>query len=76
MFRFVVSKFHSDYKSWIKNKDKNKFSFDECLQLVSGKNSWGGEEDKFYRKMARYWIIISYPNKCNELIDHIKEKQS
>lgn len=76
MLRFVIKKFHSDYESWIYNKVKNKFSFDQCIELISGKNSFETEENKLYRKMARIWIITFYPEKCKELIGHLKEKQS
>ncbi len=77
MFKFVTSKFHSDYESWTKNKDTNKSSFRECFTLISGKNYWGEDEDApLYKKMARIWIEFFYPNKCKDIIEYAKQKQS
>ena len=68
MFKFVIDNFHSNYKSWIETQ--NKSSFNECFRIISGKNSWGGNEDRLYSKMARLWITIFYPNKCKKLINN------
>lgn len=72
-YKLVKSKlkdFNHYYNQWNTSIDKSdKYSFNSCYYIITGRDTIGHIDNRFFSKFTKYWINLFYPKKVNIIIE-------